>query len=72
MIALCKKFCEENYFTHESISVGERLAIYNHLRLRFVVVKITKMGFLDVICELTSSYFEEHFYLICNNAGLLS
>lgn len=70
MIAFCKKICEEDYFTHESIPFGANLTIYNHPGLGFIVLRVTRMGFVDIICEVCSEYFREHFTLMMKRVDI--
>ena len=60
-VAICIKICPPDVLQHEYIRVGEVLAIKAG-----VCIRPDSFGHVDLICEVGSRYFKEHFELIEN------
>lgn len=57
--AKCIKVCPTDTFLNEYIAVGTILDIEG-----IMVVRIDPFGFPEIICEVQSGYFKEHFILL--------
>ena len=61
--AECIKMCLPTILVHESIFVGDILEL-ELLSNLFMVVRIDPCGFKEIICQLDSEFFGEHFVIV--------